>query len=108
MVNSRAGRKFNKRLTKGSLLANPGLFVCAFRASVVVFGFGDFRAVDDEASVFHAGHSLRPVHRLQKVVCDEHERDVSAVASAAVAAVASDFEIPLHVGVPLSFFLYLL
>ena len=108
MVNLRAGRKFNKRLTKGSLLANPGLFVCAFRASVIVFRFGDLRAVDDEASVLHAGHPLRPVHRLQKVVGDENERDVGAVASAAMAAVASDFEVTLHVSVPLSFFLYLL
>lgn len=108
MVNSRAGRKFNKGLTKGSLLANPGLFVCAFRASVIVFRFGNLRAVDDEARMLHAGHPLCPVHRLQKVIGDENERDVSAVASAAVAAVACYFEIPFHVGVPLSFFLYLL
>ena len=58
--------------------------------------------------MLHAGHSFRLVHRLQKVVGDENERDVGAVASAAMAAVASDFEISLHVGVPLSFFLYLL
>lgn len=58
--------------------------------------------------MLHAGHPLRLVHGLQEIVGDENERDVSAVASAAVAAVASDFEIPLHVGVPLFFFLYLL
>ena len=104
MVNLRAGRKFNKQLIKGSLLANPGLFICAFRAPVIVFRFGDFSAVNDEASVLHAGHPLRSVHRLQKVICNEHERDVSAVASATVAAVACYFEVPLHVGVPLSFF----
>ena len=58
--------------------------------------------------MLHAGHPLRLVHGLQEIISDENERDVSAVASAAVAAVASDFKIPLHVGVPLSFFLYLL
>ena len=58
--------------------------------------------------MLHAGHPLRLVHGLQEIVSNEHERDVSAVASAAMAAVASDFEIPFHVGVPLSFFLYLL
>ena len=58
--------------------------------------------------MLHAGHPLRFIHRLQKVIGDENECYVSAVASAAVAAVASDFEVALHVGVPLSFFLYLL